>query len=496
MLDLSTIVTLLFLCYLVGEIVKAQRKTQQYPPGPAAIPILGCLWRLKFFQLERDMLTEVAKSHGDIFTLWFGPSPVVILNGFQAVKDGLTTHPEDVAGRPVTPFFRAMANNKGLLLATGSTWRNQRRFSLITLKSLGLGKMRLEYQIQEEARHLVENFMNAKGKPVNPSFALTLAVSNVVCAVVFGHRFSSDDKTFHHLLEAMECVFKFGGSRCHNLYDCFPWVMRRLPGPHKKTLSCCESVRSFIRKEISIHQSRGASEELLDFIHCYLAQIEKSKDQPKPTYDEHNMIQSIFDLFLGGTETSSTTLYWALLYMVAYPDVQEKVQKEIEATVAPCQTIRYEDRKNLPYTNAVIHEVQRFSNIVSIGIPRLCVKDTMIRQFPIKRGTIILPNIASALMDPNEWETPREFNPSHFLDRDGKFTCREAFIPFSIGHRLCLGEHLAKTELFIFFSNLLKAFTFHLPEGVKAVNLEPVLGGTLQPHYFEICAEPRQVLCG
>ncbi|XP_054838684.1 cytochrome P450 2J6-like [Eublepharis macularius] len=491
MLALSTIFSLLFLCYLVVQFVKLQREKKQLPPGPAPIPILGCLWQLKFFRLERDILTEVAKSHGDIFTLWFGPSPVVILNGFQAVKDGLTTHPEDVAGRPVTPFFRAMANNKGILLATGSTWRNQRRFSLMTLKSLGLGKTSLEYQIQEEARHLVENFRNTKGKPMNPSFALTLAVSNVICAVVFGHRFSNDDKTFHHLLEAMECIFKFGGSLYHHLYDVFPWLMRHLPGPHKKTLSCCESVCSFIRKEISSHQSKGDSDEQQDFINYYLAQIEKSKDQPKPAYDEHNMIQSIFDLFLGGTETSSTTLYWALLYMVAYPDVQEKVQKELDATVAPSQTICYEDRKNLPYTNAVIHEVQRFSNIIAIGVPRLCAKDTMIRQFPIKRGTIIYPSIASALMDPNEWETPRQFNPSHFLDKDGNFTCQEAFIPFSIGHRMCLGDHLARTELFIFFSNLLKAFTFHLPEGVNEINMEPILGGTLQPHYFEICAEPR-----
>ncbi|KAL8188188.1 UNVERIFIED_CONTAM: hypothetical protein K2H54_062687 [Gekko kuhli] len=326
---------------------------------------------------------------------------------------------------------------------------------------------------------------------MNPSFALTLAVSNVICAVVFGHRFSNDDKTFHHLLEAMECIFKFGGSIYHNVYDMFPWLLRHLPGPHKRTLASCEEVCSFIRKEIGSHRGGGASDEPQDFIHCYLAQIEKSKGQPKPAYDERNMVQCIFDLFLGGTETSSTTLYWALLYMVAYPDVQAKVQKEIDATVAAGHMTCYEDRKNLPYTNAVIHEVQRFSNIISIGVPRYSVKDTTIQEFSIKKGTIIFPSIASALYDPNEWETPEQFNPSHFLDKDGNFTCREAFIPFSIGHRMCLGDNLARTELFLFFSNLLKAFTFSFPEGVKDVNMEPVMGGTLQPHYFEICAEPR-----
>ncbi|XP_060098781.1 cytochrome P450 2J6-like [Heteronotia binoei] len=491
MLALSTVFSLLLLCYLVVQFVKLQREVRKFPPGPAPIPIIGSLWQLKFFRLDRKIVTEMAKSYGNIYTLWFGHTPVVVLNGFQAVKDGLTTRPEDVAGRPLTPFFLAVANNKGIMLATGRMWKHQRRFSLMTLKSLGLGKTSLEYQIQEEASHLVESFAKSEGEPMNPSFALTLAVSNVVCAVVFGHRFSNDDKTFLHLLEAMECIFKFLGSLYNTVYDVLPWLMRRLPGPHKKVLACCEEVYSFLRKEIRSHEGRGASDEPQDFIDCYLAQIEKSKEGPKPAYDIDNLVQCIFDLFLGGTETSSTTLYWALLYMAAYPDVQAKVQKEIDATVAPDHRICYEDRKNLPYTNAVIHEVQRFSNIVAIGVPRYAIKDIMIQQFPIKKGTVVLPSIASALHDPNEWETPQQFNPSHFLDKDGDFTCPEAFVPFSIGNRMCLGDNLARTELFVFFSNLLKAFSFRFPDGVEDINMEPIWGGTLQPHYFEICAEPR-----
>ncbi|KAJ6653658.1 hypothetical protein lerEdw1_008846 [Lerista edwardsae] len=104
---------------------------------------------------------------------------------------------------------------------------------------------------------------------------------------------------------------------------------------------------------------------------------------------------------------------------------------------------------------------------------------------------VVFPNMASALYDPNEWETPRQFNPGHFLDQDGNFSCPEAFIPFSTGNRVCIGDHLAKTELFLFFANLLRTFTFRLAEGTKDVTPEPVVGGTLQPQYFEICAIPR-----
>uniref|UniRef100_A0A8C3SIU0 Uncharacterized protein n=1 Tax=Chelydra serpentina TaxID=8475 RepID=A0A8C3SIU0_CHESE len=159
--------------------------------------------------------------------------------------------------------------------------------------------------------------------------------------------------------------------------------------------------------------------------------------------------------------------------------------------LGPSILIGYEDRKKLPYTNAVIHEIQRYSSITAVGVPRECVKDTMLQGFPIEKGTIILPNLTSALLDPEQWETPRQFNPNHFLDQDGHFVNKEAFLPFSAGHRVCLGEQLARTQLFIFFANLLRVFSFRLPEGVKEINTEAILGGTLQPHPYKICAVPR-----
>ncbi|XP_035190982.1 cytochrome P450 2J6-like isoform X2 [Oxyura jamaicensis] len=443
------------------------------------------------FQLHRDLLMELAKTYGNMYTLWFGWAPVIILNGFQAVKDGMTTHPDDVSGRMVSPFFRAVAKGKGILLASGRSWKQQRRFGIMTLRSLGMGKKGLEYRVQEEASHLVEFFVSLKGRPVDPSFPLFHSISNVICALVFGYHFSDEDKTFHELISAIENLFRFAGSFIYQLYEIFPWLMCRLPGPHKKALSCYDILSSFARKEIRRHVERGMPDEPQDFIDFYLAEIEKSKDEDKPKYDEDNLVYVINDLFLGGSETSSTTLCWGLLYMVVNPDIQEKVQKELDAVLGPSQLICYEDRRKLPYTNAVVHEIQRFSNIVFVGMPRVCVRNTELLGFPVKKGTIVLPNIASVLYDPEHWETPREFNPGHFLDKEGNFKNREAFLPFSAGHRVCLGEHLARTELFIFFANLLRAFTFRLPEGVTKINTEPILGGTLQPHPYKVCAIPR-----
>ncbi|NXX27515.1 CP2J2 protein, partial [Nicator chloris] len=110
------------------------------------------------------------------------------------------------------------------------------------------------------------------------------------------------------------------------------------------------------------------------------------------------------------------------------------------------------------YTNAVIHEVLRYSNVTSVGVPRQCLKSTTLLGFHIKKGTLVLPNLHSVVYDTEHWATPWEFKPDHFLDSDGNFVNKEAFLPFSAGHRVCLGEQMARVELFIFFTNLLRAF--------------------------------------
>ncbi|NXT53746.1 CP2J2 protein, partial [Pluvianellus socialis] len=280
--------------------------------------------------------------------------------------------------------------------------------------------------------------------------------------------------------------------------EILPWAIEYLPGPVQKPLFSCNFVCSFIRQEIKSHRGRGVIDEPEDFIDFYLDQIEKTKNIPDSTFDEDNMVQSGFDLFLESSETTATTLHWALLYMVACPDIQEKIQKELDAVLSPSHLVCYEDWKKLPYTNAVIHEIMRFGNIILITIPREAVKDTTVLGYRVPKGTMIMANIDSTLFDPGYWETPHQFNPGHFLDKDGNFVTREAFLAFSADSALsllplqacvCLGEVLAKMELFIIFCSLLQTFKFTLPQGVKEVNTDVIFG--MKPHPYKLCAVLR-----
>ncbi|NXP53190.1 CP2CE protein, partial [Heliornis fulica] len=295
-------------------------KSRGFPPGPTPFPIIGSLWRINF-RADHGSLKKLAKVYGNISTLWMGHKRVVVLYGFQAVKDGLTNKSEDISGRLQTYVFNRMANGKGILVSNGLIWKHQRHFGIGALRKLGMGNKGMERGIQTEAHYLVEFFRDRNGRAVDPSFPIVHAVSNVICAVVFGHRFSLEDQTFCQLIKAFNCVVDFGNSYVYYISEIFPWVAEHLPGP-QRAASSCDFVRSFIREEIKSHRKRGKLDEPEDFIDFYLEQIEKTKNVPNSTFDEDNMVQSVFDLFLGGSETTATTLRWALLYMVAYPDIQ------------------------------------------------------------------------------------------------------------------------------------------------------------------------------
>ncbi|CAJ0933577.1 unnamed protein product [Ranitomeya imitator] len=241
-------------------------------------------------------------------------------------------------------------------------------------------------------------------------------------------------------------------------------------------------------------------------------------------FHNENLITLVSNLIVAGLETTSTVLRWGLLLMMKYPDIQKNVQREIERVIGQRQP-QIEDRKQMPYTDAVIHEIQRFGNIVPAVSPlattqgivfrgffpsKMCkwtvhdvVYDTLINQidcFCVKncarvpkyrcQGTHVIPLLGSVLKDKNYFEKPDEFYPEHFLNSQGHFVKNEAFLPFSAGKRRCTGEILAKAELFLFFTGLLQNFSFQAPPDTE-VNITPVFGFTNTPMSHKICAVLR-----
>uniref|UniRef100_A0A673GIS8 Cytochrome P450 2J2-like n=1 Tax=Sinocyclocheilus rhinocerous TaxID=307959 RepID=A0A673GIS8_9TELE len=478
-IDITSILIFSCVFLLLSDYIR-NKAPKNFPPGPWSLPIIGDLHHIDKSRIHLQF-TEFAEKYGKIFSLrFFGPR-IVVLDGYnKLVKEVYLQQGDNLADRPMFPLFYEIVGDKGLVIASGYKWKQQRRFALSTLRNFGLGKKSLEPSSSLECCFLNEAISHEQGRPFDPRLLLNNAVSNVICVLVFGNRFEYSDNDFQTLLKNVSEAVYLDGGICAQLYNMFPWLMRRVPGPHNKNYYSV----------VNAHRVDYDPSNPQDYIDCFLAEMEKLKDDTAAGFDVENLCICALDLFVAGTETTSTTLYWGLLYMIKYPEIQAKVQEEIDGVVGGSRQPSLSDKDNMPYTNAVIHEIQRIGNIIPINVVQATVEDTQIGEYSIPKVTIVTGNLTSVLFDESEWETPHSFNPGHFLDAEGKFRRRDAFLPFSLGKRVCLGEQLARMELFLFFSSLLQRFTFSSPAGVEP-SLDFKMGATHCPQPYELCAVPR-----
>ena len=152
------------------------------------------------------------------------------------------------------------------------------------------------------------------------------------------------------------------------------------------------------------------------------------------------LVQVIGDLFTAGAETTSTTLRWGFIYLLHYPEVQQKLQDEIEQVIGSSRNPSMADRSNMPFTEAYLTELQRIADIIPFGVPHATTEDVTFRGYHIPKGTQVWPNLHYVHHNEETWGDPEVFKPERFLDDDGKFQKPENVLPFSIGKRYLLQQ--------------------------------------------------------
>uniref|UniRef100_A0A8C1Q3Y8 Cytochrome P450 2K1-like n=1 Tax=Cyprinus carpio TaxID=7962 RepID=A0A8C1Q3Y8_CYPCA len=482
---------LLLVLYLLSTGSKTQKEGKE-PPGPKPLPLLGNLLTLDLTR-PFDAFFELSKTYGNIFQVFLGPKKTVLLVGYKTVKEALVNHAEEFGDRDIGPGFRIMNDEHGILFSNGENWKEMRRFALSNLRDFGMGKRGSEEKIIEEIQYLKGEFDKFEGKPFDTTQPVNYAVSNIISSIVYGSRFEYTDPQFTEMVDRANENVRVGGSISLWLYNIFPWLGPFLKNKRIIVDNIVQS-RQQMTKLINALQETLNPHERRGFVDSFLIQKQKDeKSSKKDSYfHEENLMMSVTNLFVAGTDTTGTTLRWGLMLMAKYLHIQDRVQEEIDRVIGGRQPV-VEDRKKLPYTDAVIHETKRLANIVPLSLPHVTSCDVTFNGYFIKKGTTVVPLLTSVLKDPSEWEKPNSFYPEHFLDEKGQFVKRDAFIPFSAGRRVCLGESLARMELFLFFTSLLQSYRFSTPPGVSGddLDLKGVVGITLNPSPHKLCAKSR-----
>uniref|UniRef100_A0A8C6HIE5 Cytochrome P450 n=1 Tax=Mus spicilegus TaxID=10103 RepID=A0A8C6HIE5_MUSSI len=473
-----------FLIFLVSQ---SQPKTHgHFPPGPRPLPFLGNLLQMDRRGLLSSFI-QLQERYGDVFTVHLGPRPVVMLCGTDTIREVLVNQAEAFSGRGRVAVLDPIVQGYGVIFSSGERWKTLRRFSLATMRDFGMGKRSVEERIKEEAQCLVEELKKYKGAPLNPTFYFQCIVANIICSIVFGERFDYKDHQFLHLLNLIYQTFSLMSSLSSQVFELFSAILKYFPGAHRQISKNLQEILDYIGHSVEKHRATLDPSAPRDFIDTYLLRMEKEKSSHHTEFHHQNLVISVLSLFFAGTETTSTTLRYSFLIMLKYPHVAEKVQKEIDQVIGSHRLPTLDDRTKMPYTDAVIHEIQRFTDLAPIGLPHKVTKDTLFRGYLIPKNTEVYPILSSALHDPRYFEQPDSFNPEHFLDANGALKTNEAFMPFSTGKRICLGEGIARNELFLFFTTILQNFSLASPVAPENIDLIPNnSGATKTPPQYQI----------
>ncbi|KAM9323991.1 cytochrome P450 2F2-like [Gastrophryne carolinensis] len=474
---LSLSVALLALCIalLLFKYSRMISEKAKLPPGPTPLPIIGTLHKTGINHLGISLM-EMYHTYGDIFTVYQGETPNVVLCGYNAIKETLIDKSEEFSGRGSYPIFSHFSKGDGMAFSNGEKWKELRSFAVATLRSFGVGNRNIEERIKEEAQSLVDIWKATKGSPVDPYESISQSVSNVICSVVFGTRFKSNDENFRKLVSCIQENFRIMSNTWGSLFNIFPNFMKYVPGPHKQLKVNFSTLTDFIRKRMEDNIRTLDTENPRDFIDCFLLRIQKEGKNSKTFFNEKTLVMTSMMLFFGGTESVGSTLRYAFLLLMKYPDVADKIYQEIDNVIGH-RLPKYEDRNQMPYTKAFIHEVQRFADLIPYSIPRQVVKDTKVREYTIPKGTDIIPFLTSVHCDESQFKDPTNFNINNFLDENGKFKKNDALMPFAIGKRICPGEILAMTELFLFLTIILQNFTVKSLIPPEEISVAPVSVG-------------------
>ncbi|PAV74019.1 hypothetical protein WR25_00485 [Diploscapter pachys] len=464
----------LFICFLVYFVIKHIFKVRKYPSGPLSLPIIGSAFQLGYYTFITGSLHEAfkkcRKEYGDIFTLWLGPYPVILICDYDLAMEAMIKHGNNFVDRWNFPANEMLRNNHGLIESNGEYWVEQRRFALHTLRNLGVSRRIMEDRIIDEFHSRFGDIKSEKTIDANETFDLFTA--NVINRILFSYGFDEKNQDkFYALKKKMDYQIE----NISFLRACISQFFPKLSYFKKNLDSILEpfiNVKKFLEEQIleRVEAIKNGSHEIPDeandYVDAFLKEMDKlDKAGTKSSFSLEALVIDVFDLYVAGQETTSTTLAWAMIYLLNHPDVTDRVRKELREVTDGSRDLSQNDKPKTPYFNATINEIQRLGNIVTINLFRRAAEDLQLGGVTIRKGQTVTAQISMVMDDEKYFEEPNKFNPDRYMSDD---KLKNQTIPFGIGKRACLGESLARAELYLILGNLIQRYEFEAVDGIPS----------------------------
>ncbi|ESN91650.1 hypothetical protein HELRODRAFT_108429 [Helobdella robusta] len=494
----TVIVGFTFVSFLVARVLfknicRCVNPERKLPPCLTSLPIVGSLPFVGDPAFMHVHFMQKAKELGNVFAFYMCRRYVVVLNGKQAIQDAFVKQSFAFSSRTIFYLTKIINPRRAGIVehVFDDHFKIHRRLSVNVLKNFGFGDSSMERIITHEVEDLVQRLKIKNGQPFNPEFELTAAASNVIGCMIFGKPWSKNDPEFLEGIDIMHSLVR--GSFKSFLINFFP-ILRFLPTFKQVMRNIIAADKRWVDYIKRILKRVANEKNIKNFYTMYQSELKKMSSNSNTETNncdidhEEQLISTIRDLFFGGTETTATTLQWMILNMANNQTVQDKIWKELDTVVGRERFPSWEDRKKLPLIEAAILEVMRIKTLAPLAVPHSTLRDCVVDGCFIPTGVMVMPNIYSVHMDPEEWPEPETFKIERFLSVDKtQIVNSDRIIPFSLGKRSCLGESMARQELFFFTSSLIHQFKILPPEGQKEIVSAEMPGGlTVHPAPFEV----------
>uniref|UniRef100_A0AC34QME9 Cytochrome P450 n=1 Tax=Panagrolaimus sp. JU765 TaxID=591449 RepID=A0AC34QME9_9BILA len=504
---------LFFLIYLFYQFYW---KRKDYPPGPLPLPFIGNILQIDSNNFGKQLLNW-KKIYGEIYTIWM-PTPKIIVSNPECFKE-LVRLGDAYSGRPQAKLQRMfMGGSYGLVFAdefwrsqkrfalrvlrdfgfvfADEFWRSQKRFALRVLRDFGFGKPILEDTIISQTKEIQQILKNTKSEPFVIRKLITTAVGNVIHQLTFGYTVPLESDYIVNLRDQMIESTEFFFQPMAMLIQLWPGFKALDPLFNyqlKKSWDLNNVLIRMIETEIKKHRETIDWEsEPRDYMDAFLMEQKKNgfEKSEHGEWGDRQLIAAVLDLFGAGMETTSATVRMLILYLIRQPEVQKRLHDEIDSKIGRDRAVTMQDQSNLPFLQACITECQRVASIFPMNMSHRLTEDVVLNGYHLRKNMHVVPQFQNIHLDEKYFPNPEHFDPTRHL-QNGKFVKNENILPFSAGKRSCLGEGLAKMEIFLMAANLFQQFEF-LPEkdGVlPAIKFNK--GIMLSPNEFKLRVVPR-----